>query len=325
LLTAINLCNYNQANSQVNGLVGVGSFVSAKVKLWSIIGGNTKIVKSAFQQAQSTSSAHCGKSGVVRHVPKHVTSVIADLESMELFSETESLGYYDVVVLAAPIQQSRISFLIKSDKDSAVLHDMPLFGDSISMEEKEADDLQSLTPTKLPESVSRPYTQVVTTVISNATLEASHFLMQEHELPRGIYMTEKGREEEFGITAISQLTSDGVYKIFSGNVLEERALSTLFGYGYVVEYTKVWGGQYGGATPDYRGQGASIKYTLYDSSRQVEGFRGSVLYYPNAIEASFACMELSAIGAKSVARLAARRLGMLVPQENLSDSVGNEL
>jgi len=303
--------------------VGVGSFISAKVELFSIIGGNYKIIKSALTQAQAMSKETCGKS-VVQHIPKRVTSVIADLEEMELFSHQESLGIFDVVILAAPIQQSRISFLIKSDKDSAVLHDMPLFGDSVNMEEKEAEDLQKLGPTKLPDTVSRPYTQVVTTVVSNATLQATHFLLDQKDLPRGIYMTEQGRESEFGITAIAQITSDGVYKIFSSTLLEERTLSILFGYGYVVEYAKVWGGPYGGATPDYRGQGKTVKYTLYDASAQVDGFTGSALYYPNAIEASFACMELSAIGSKSVARLVAKRLGMLVP-EQVSQPQSDEL
>lgn len=255
----------------------------------------------------------------MEHVPKRVTSVIAKMETMQLFSGEESLGDYDVVILAAPLQQSRISFFVQSDKDDAILHDMPLFGDTINMEEHEAEDLQKLKPTQLPDSVSRPYTQVVTTVISNATLQSSHFYLDnDKDLPRGIYMTENGRESEFGITAISQITSDGIYKLFSSTVLEERTLSLLFGYGYVAEYTKVWGGEYGGATPDYRGQGKTVKYALYDSS--VDGATGSVLYYPNAIEASFACMELSAIGAKSVARLAAVRLGLIVPTDTTQET-----
>lgn len=325
LLTAINLCNYNQANSQVNGLVGVGSFISAKVELFSIVGGNYQIVKSALSQAKRTLQQNCNGKSIVNHVAKRVTSVVADLEKMELFSNEESLGSFDVVILAAPIQQSRISFLVKSDKDDSVLHDMPLFGEYANMEELEARDLQKLSPTKLPDSVSRSYTQVITTVVSNATLIAKHFqLDNDKDLPRGIYMTEQGRESEFGITAISQITSDGVYKIFSSNVLEEQTLSLLFGHNYNVEYVKVWGGKYGGATPDYRGEGKTVKYTIYDSSAQVEGYLGSVLYYPNAIEASFACMELSAIGAKSVARLAAKRLGLLVPRD-VRQEQSNEL
>ena len=219
-----------------------------------------------------------------------------------------------MVILAAPIQQCRISFLIKSDKDSAVLHDMPLFAENANQEEKEADDWTNMKPTPLPQSATRPYTQVVTTVMSNATLLGEHFLLPDQDLPRGIYMTENGKEKEYGITAITQITSNGLYKLFSSEELDEKTLNALFAPGYNVEYVKIWGGPYGGATPDYRGEGKTMQYLLYDSSAGVEENMGGALYYPNAIEASFACMELSAIGAKSVAKLVAKRLGLIVPQ-----------
>lgn len=73
-------------------------------------------------------------------------------------------------------------------------------------------------------------------------------------------------------------------------------------------------GPYGGATPDYQGKGKTSKYLLYDSSAGVDGYIGGALYYPNAIEALFACMELNAIGAKSVATLVAKRLGLILPE-----------
>jgi prenylcysteine oxidase/farnesylcysteine lyase len=241
--------------------------------------------------------------------------VIGDLDGMEIFSETHSLGQFDVVILAAPIQQSRIAFLIRSDKDPAVLHDMPLFADIMSIEETELEDLHKVSPTELPESATRPYTQVVTTVLSNATLKVDHFHLDAADLPRGIYMTENGNAKEYGITAVGQITSDGVYKIFSSERLNETTLGILFEPGYEVEYVKVWGGPYGGATPDYRGEGKTVQYLLYDSSAGADGYVGGALYYPNAIEASFACMELSAIGAKSVARLIAKRFGLIVPRE----------
>jgi prenylcysteine oxidase/farnesylcysteine lyase len=63
LLTAINLINYNQLNSQVNGLVGLVSFAASKGPLYSVVGGNHQIVKSAFQQAQLKSEKNCQKEG----------------------------------------------------------------------------------------------------------------------------------------------------------------------------------------------------------------------------------------------------------------------
>ena len=65
---------------------------------------------------------------------------------------------------------------------------------------------------------------MVTTVVSNATLDAHHFYLNVEDLPRGIYMTENGNAKEYGITAISQITSDGVYKIFSSKPLNETTL-----------------------------------------------------------------------------------------------------
>ena len=128
-------------------------------------------------------------------------------------------------------------------------------------------------------------------------------------------MTENGNAKEYGITAISQITSDGVYKIFSSKPLNKMTLEILFKPGYEVVYVKVWGGLYGGATPDYRGKGKTSKYLLYESSAgQVDGYIGGALYYPNAIEASFACMELGVNGAKSVVRLVAKRLGLILPE-----------
>jgi hypothetical protein len=155
---------------------------------------------------------------------------------------------------------------------------------------------------------------VVTTVVSKATLDAHHFYLNVEDLPRGIYMTENGNAKEYGITVISQITSDGVYKIFSSEPLNETTLEILFKPGYEVVYIKVWGGPYGGATPDYQGKGKTSKYLLYDSSAGVDGYIGGALYYPNAIEALFACMELNAIGAKSVATLVAKRLGLILPE-----------
>jgi len=49
-----------------------------------------------------------------------------------------------------------------------------------------------------------------------------------------------------------------------------------------------------------------------------------VLYYPNAIETALACMEASAIGAKSVAKLIARRFNLLTPLIDTKHD-GNEL
>jgi len=302
----------------------LGSLVSAKVDLNSVVGGNHQVILSAFQQAQQKSQEKCNKN-IVRHVAKRVTSVVGSLEYMELFAGEESLGQYDVVIHAAPLQQSRIDFFVQSSKDDAVLHEMPFSLINMDDEEAVTPDDKPVMAHPLPDTATKPYTQVVTTLVTNASLNATHLNIKEKNLPRGIYMTEIGKTRFHNITAIAQISTDGGYKVFSSDVLSDEVLSLLFGKDYQVYFVKVWGGPHGGATPDYEGSAFQIMdYLLYDSSTGLKGHTdGAALYYPNAVEASMACMELSAIGAKSVAKLIARRLGLIHPWDH--DTAKDEL
>ena len=70
----------------------------------------------------------------------------------------------------------------------------------------------------------------------------------------------------------------------------------------------------GGATPNYLGgQGYTTDFLLYDGATGFEGHSSSgALYYPNAMEqSSLSSMEISAVGAKAVAKLIAKRLNMI--------------
>ena len=314
LLAAVTLVNYNQGTSQANGLVGLGSFVATKVNLVSLVGGNQQMIASAYRQAQSLSESTCHKQGIIKHVQQRITTVVASLEHMELFSHDISLGQYDVVILAAPLPMSRVDFLVQSQKDASVLTPMPF--DMINVEDhKPNDDEHPAMPRPLPDFATRPYTQVVTTLVSGAELNSTYFHLDPDGLPRGIYMTEHGKAQEHSITAIAQMTTvSGVYKIFSSKELGDELLKVMFGESHKVEVVKIWGGPNGGATPDYQGAGWTINYLLYDAGNGIKGHsHGAALYYTNAIETSMACMELSAIGAKSVAKLVAKRLGLVVP------------
>ena len=314
-----------------SALVGLESLVSAKVKLISIMGGNQQVIKSAFQQAQRNSARDCnGNKPIVRHERAKVATVISGLNKMELFTDsTDSLGRFDVVVLAAPLQQSQINFLVESVKDASVLQEMPFR--TIDVED---DHLQHTAPDgemplmahPLPSTATSPYTQVVTTLVGNAVLNTTFFQIDDNDLPRGIYTTEYGKGLVFNITAIAQITPNGVYKVFSSEVLQDSVLSMLFGAEYRIEFLKVWGGPHGGATPNYAGGGFDlVGYLLYDGGVGVKGHtEGAALYYPNTIEGSMACMELSAIGAKSVAKLVAKRLRMVEPWTGV-DGNGDEL
>jgi prenylcysteine oxidase/farnesylcysteine lyase len=316
LLTAINLVNYNQDNSQVNGLVGLGSFAPSSGGLFSVVGGNYKIVRSALEQAIKIRDGNCSGRKSIQQVEKRVTTVLGTSNGFILYSDQEILGNFDIVVLAAPLQQSKINLLIQSHMDEAVVQPMPLAG-LVDAHEKPTEEGHSLLAQKLPESAMRPFTQVVTTVVSNATLNADYLSLSETYLPRSVLMTASGKSSLYNITAITQVSSAGVFKMFSDSRLDDEALKNIFGQYHKTEYVKVWGGAHGGATPDYQGNGISVNFLLYD------GADSGALYYPSAMEqSSLACIEMSAIGARAVAKLLARRLGLI---ESRADDVRDEL
>jgi hypothetical protein len=324
LLAAINLVNYNQDNAGINALSGLASFSVVSVPTYGILGGNVKLVSSAWDQAQKNYCKRCvDKCTSIRHVRERVSTVVGSLEGFELFGENGSLlGSYDIVILATPMSMSKINFLVQSHVDHSVLQPMPL-GRLIEVNEDSSipDDHEghSLLPRSLPPSASRPYKQVVTTIVRNGTLQTGYFSIDEQPIPRGIYMTATGKASVYNVTAISQISAQkGLYKVFSSQSLPPEALVTLFGPDAHMEYEKVWGGQHGGATPDYsRGNGESTEFLLFDGATGFHGHtKSGALYYANALELSLACIETSAMGAKAVAKLVARRLGWITSTEN---------
>lgn len=250
LLTAINLCNYNQNNAEVNALVGYASFgTSTGGKLFSIKGGNSQVIDSAYRQAQATFQKNCGdkqtsKDSKIRHVAQRVTKVVARSSGgeMDLYGTDDTLlGTYDVVILASPLQMSRISFLQQSHVDELVVTPMPL-GGMVQPKRTTKDvehDGHDILPPDLPDFTKRPYTQVVTTIVSHADFNASYFQLPPRRQPRSIFVTEAGKAALYNITAISQIAEGGVYKIFSNERLDPALLSAIFGPGVQVEFVKV--------------------------------------------------------------------------------------
>jgi prenylcysteine oxidase/farnesylcysteine lyase len=323
LLEAMNLVNYNQGNDQVNGLVGLASFAVTAGGVFSIQGGNYKILQSAIRQAQEDRLRNCGVHHQFNVVNARVTTVVKETENFLLFAGEEMLGRFDDIVLATPLQLSKINFLVQSDMDSAVLRPMPLAG-LVKVNDTPPEEGHMVLPGALPEPATRPYTPVVTTVVSNATLNTQYLALDSSSLPRSIMTTKQGKSVLHNITAITLIASDGVYKVFSGERLDGSVLKTLFGPHYVLELEKVWGGPYGGATPDYQGRGFSSNFLLYDSAVASDEASGpGAIYYPSIMEQmSLACMEISAIGARAVAKLLARRLGLITPK---IDEIRDEL
>ena len=319
-------------------MAGLVNFVASKGDLFAVKGGNHKLVQSAFNQAKSNYAKTCSSDsdGKVVHVPKRIKTVVSDFDTkgMELFdTDGKRLGEYDIVIIAAPLQFSDISFMTRGSMfDTNVLHPMPLNG----MVDSNDEDLNAndhghkaaFPSGSLPDSAFRPYTQVVTTVVSNAKLNKSYFTIDDKIAPRSILFTVKGREES-GLSSIGQI-SIGVYKVFSSEELTKDKLSSIFGNDVKVEYVKVWGGngnnKNGGATPDFNGGGDSsfsTQFLLYDGGHGVGSFdeNGSALYYVNSMESAVSAIEISAIGALAVSKLVAQRLNLVQP---IDDSASGE-
>jgi len=294
--------------------------------LFSIKGGNDKLLDSAFRQAKKKHDQVCSKKDMyaeskIRRITKKIKTFVSEFEhGIELFDEKgKSLGVYDVVVLAAPLQFSGINFLGKGSMfDSSVLHSISLneMVDSDNSNANEHDHRHAIGG-HLPSSTTRSYTQVITTVISNANLDTSQFSLDKDKVPTSILFTEKGREET-GISSIGQITAS-VFKIFSSNKLTDDTVSMLFGRNAIIEEEKVWGGRDGGATPAFNGGGESSyssRFNLYDGGH---GTSSSTLYYTNAMESSVSAIEISAIGSKFVSKLIAQRFGLIETTSTASE------
>ena len=316
------------------GLAGLVNFVASKGDLFAIKGGNHRLIQSAFKQAKQNYNRKCSKRDgamqedeKVTHVSKRVKTVVSDFETkgIELFDTNgKKLGKYDLVIIATPLQFSDISFLTKGSLfDSHVLHQMTLNG-VVDSENSNTNDHEHKAAIggDLPDSAIREYTQVVTTVVSNANLNKSYFLIEENlSAPKSILFTVKGKEET-DISSIGQIAPN-IFKIFSSNSLPEDKLFSIFGADVKVEYVKVWGNKNGGATPDFNGGDSSLstQFLLYDGGNGVSGLddEGSALYYINSMESAVSAIEISAIGALAVSKLIARRLGLLQAIDNIRD------
>jgi len=320
LYTAINLCNNNQSNDQISGLAGLVNSAATTGDLFAIDGGNDQLIASAIQQAQEKHDGVCRRKDTynerkIRSIQKKIKTVVSDFESgMELFdSKGKSLGSYDVVVLAVPLQFSGITFLGKGSLfDSNVLHPLSLNG-MVDSEDSDANvhEHKGAYGRHLPTSASRPYTQVVTSIIFG-DLNATHFYLDEDNIPKSIYFTEKGKKQQMGLSSISQIFGN-VYKVFSSEVLSEESVAILFGDTAKVEYTKIWDK---GATPAFNGgkeSTYSTQFLLYDGGHGSGSLSddSASLYYVNSMEAAVSAIEISAIGSKFVSKLIARRLGLI--------------
>ena len=369
LLTAMSFVYYHQDPYRINGISGLLAWhyyvttttsTSTSTSASLIEGGNIQLLSTAVSQAQTNQKAKCRANNnnnnkpntnndVVRHVQQRISTVVGkgvqgfDLYAHDGVTDTDTfMGAYDVVILAAPFSTTQIEFLIQSHMDESVLQAMPLGGLVVQHDNDEEDDTTTtipndhhgheVLPPRLPGTLTRPYTQVVVTIVRQARLQTDYFSLDSNNnnnnnnnnttsnIPNEIYMTAKGMEAEHNVTAIFQLfsnnndngsdDSDGMlYKVYSSEPLTMDVWQTYFGKKVKVAFQKVWGGTHGGMVPDYQGQGQTTDFLLYDGATGLRGHTNAgALYFPNALEASFSNMETCAMGAKAVAKLIAKRM-----------------
>jgi len=364
---AMNMVNNGKNNRQMTALAGLVNFAASTGSLFAIDGGNDQFMPHAIRQASAQRNRSCkGSSSTTQtdtpiiQIPQKIQTLLSkpDKQGMDLFLADGTLvGTYDIVILAAPLQFCGVNFLVQGSLfDSEVLSPMPLNGlvDGDTDDANEHGHRVAIGGGEghLPDSAKRRYTEVFTTVISGGILNASYFDLdhtasdddedeEDTGLPRSIIFTERGRER-LGFTSISQITADtGVYKMFSPSELSDMHLKIAFGSSVTVEHVEMWGGDRGGATPDFNGgvgtSSTSTQFLLYDGEHGLGGGEGDdrgndgdrdrgaapALYYVNAMEASVSAIEISAIGAKAVSKLVARRLGIITPE--IIDEKGEDL
>ncbi|EJK70915.1 hypothetical protein THAOC_07687 [Thalassiosira oceanica] len=311
------------------------------------------------QARRSYDGSDCGPDGGggdrVRWHTATVGSVVGTEDTLDVYSEDgDLLGQFDAVILATPLQQARIDFLVESPGglDGSVLHPMPLAGLHPNLdpdddgerggeggggEGRRSESNEHGRRLFAPPSPrrDRPLRR----------LRRHHRRQQRHvqrvaprpspagPWPRTILVTARGRDLE-GISTLTILSkARGLVKTFSTRELGLEKRTELFGPDHVVEYEQAWGGRdsgrHGGSVPSFAGgrpRDDSMPYLLYDggshwgraggdgdSGSPRRRHAGPALYYANAVEGSAAAIEISAIGARSVAKLLARRLGMIGP------------
>ena len=212
--------------------------------------------------------------------------------------------------------------------DGDVLHPMPLNG-MVNADSTDANDHahRSAIGLHLPESTSRRYTQVVTTVVSNGVLNTSHIgFPSEIPAPRSILFSKRGRDN-MKLNGVTKLTRDGKFKMFSTETLDVEQIELVFGKSARIEYVKEWGDTNGGATPDFNGgkgtSSVSAQFLLYDGGHDVggDGDNSHALYYVSAMESAVSAIEISAIGAKSIAKHLAVRLGLITLHHSEKDEL----
>ncbi|KAG5178450.1 Prenylcysteine lyase-domain-containing protein [Tribonema minus] len=191
LVYAVNRVNYNQDND-LNALAGLISLVTlVGGDLFKIKEGNAKVAQKLL-----------GVAGARLHFEVTVTGVAStDTQQYKLLAGNESLGEYDAVLIAAPLELAGIAFNIDGATD--------------------------------PPAPQHPFQTTHATFV-RGRLRSEYFSVEEGKgMPQTVLLTEDGQGEVFSSIALYERLEDGdgVYKLFSRKPLHTGLLDGLFGAG----------------------------------------------------------------------------------------------
>lgn len=246
VLNPVCMVTYHQNTTQVNAVAGLFAYLVSTDfdSAYSIVGGNTQLVASAWDQARDVHTSNCpdnnddgedrvnstSRTTALSHVSKRISTVVGNsIEGFVLYdNEGTVIGNYDIVILAVPLSIAKIDFLIKSHIDETVLQPMPLGGLIVNSEDPHAvsslakdHEGHSPLPRQLPNAVTRPYVKATTTIVRKAVLQQEYWFPESgnttttiQKMMDGmkqqrwqIYMTAEGMVDEYNITAIHQLST----------------------------------------------------------------------------------------------------------------------
>lgn len=328
-VSAASITNFNQQNLQLNALAGLVSLLPAvDPRLYSIKEGNQKLAEGTFAAAK----ANLHLNSAVREI----TAVVGNRGgssgggSAKENKEVESIQKFKITVGDCIENNTDTSSPTYDDFYDAVIIATPFHnhpGRSGNGTVGDGGAFLNITGVSLPTIPRRNYQMTIVTIIKGA-LRPTFFGLPPGPMPYSksfrnelsfvafflfsfsliihfllhftdsILVTEEGSSFlRVPFNSISKITSTsgfkGLYKIFSKKPMPDTWLSMLFDNGYEVAAYQEWAGA----------------YPAFDPPENYPPFQLSQgLYYANAWENAASAMEMTALGGRNVALLAAQHL-----------------
>lgn len=319
---AINRCNYNQRNAELNALAGLVSYGPAAYgKVWSIVGGNRQLVSGLLAVSGATVMTN-SRVSLVRQLDdgRYVVEVRApeahraagseppwpgaedgncseqDAEEKPDDGPAVEYGPYDAVVVATPLLNAGITLSLGGE---ACHVGLPRGKDTDAQGGRTPQGATANTWCQAA-NLDRPYQVTVTTWVAGGRLRPSYFGVRQLPAVRAVLVTDSA-EVPFSSIASRRVgpgnSSQLVYKVFSQQVLSRELLSHMFEPGP------------GGQPPRVLACARWHAYPRYKPPERFSPFAlAPGLLYGNALEAAASAMEMAAVAGRNSALLALQHL-----------------